>query len=598
MDDLKCPRWRFHLVFAALAAALLALAGRVAHLQLARGDELIELARRQQLRKVLLPARPGNIFARTAGGPVLLAASKQVPSCYADPALLSDDEIPTVAARVAVALRVPPGGVLETIARRRNTRFAYIARAITPAQAEAVRKLKLRAVKVTHEWRRHYPNGETAAHVLGFRQIDGAAAGGVEQRADAWLKPSDGHKVLRADAARRGRYAKCVEYHAPRDGKTVVLTLDLMIQHFLERALAEAVEEFGDHDVADPARATAAMGVVMNPTTGEVLALASIPTYDPNLYQTTSSRQRRNRAITDPYEPGSAFKPVIASGAVQMGKATLDTEFFCHHGTYHAHRGGTIRDFPGESFGSLPLFEILIHSSNIGMARLGERLGNDSLWRIGWAYGFGRRTGVDLPGECPGQLVPAGRWTSYATRRMPFGQGPITVTALQLATAFSAIANGGVLLRPRVIDRVLDTDGRVLRRGERKVVRRVLSQRVAGECIRRALVGVVRQGTGKRCQLDRWQAFGKTGTAQIGGPGGYEERAYTATFVGGAPALKPALVCVVSVYRPDYAKGHTGGKVAAPAVRKVLAKALPYLKVPSDDYEAVAARLAGRGPQH
>ncbi len=598
MEDVRHPRWRLHLLFGVLAAALLALIGRVAHLQYWRGEELIEFARGQQKRVILLPARPGNIFGRTAGGPVLLAASKQVPSCYVDPGLLSDAELPAVAARVAAALQVPKAEVLATIMRRRNTRFAFLARGITPDQAEAVRKLKIAAVKTMHEWRRHYPNGETAAHVLGFRQVDGAAAAGIERKADKWLKATAGRKVMRDDAARGGRMARLVEYEAPRDGRNVILTLDVMIQHFLERALAEAVEEFGNQEVTDPAKATAAMGVVLDPSTGEVLAMASIPTYNPNHYQTTSSAQRRNRVVTDPFEPGSAFKPFIVAGAVQMGRATMDSQFHCYHGTYHAHNGGTIRDFPGERFGDLPLVEILIHSSNIGMAKLGERLGNESLWRIVSAFGYGRRTGIDIPGECPGRLVPTSEWTGYATRRLPFGQGPIMVTNLQLATAFAAIANGGLLMKPRVIHSVLDTDGKLLYRGEKQAVRRVLTPPVAREMIQRALVNVVRRGTGKRCRLDDWQAFGKTGTAQIGGPGGYEERAYTATFVAGAPALKPALVCAISVYRPDYGKGYTGGKVAAPAVRKVLAKSLPYLSVPPDDYESVAARLEAARPEH
>ncbi len=595
MQQIGLARWRFHAVFAALAAALVALGGRVGFVQFCRGKELAALARRQQHRKILLPARPGNIFARSVGGPVLLAASRQVPSVYADPGMLTDEEIPAVSGRVAAALQVPVHEVLEAIAARRNQRFVYLARDVSEARARAVRKLNLPAVRVTHEWRRHYPNGETAAHVLGFRRIDGVAGAGMEQSGDHWLRACDGWTVLGSDAGRRGRYAEPIEYHPPRDGQHVVLTLDLMIQGFLERALAQTYEEFARREVTDPRRATAAMGVVMDPTSGEVLAMASIPTFDPNRYGLTSSDQRRNRVITDPYEPGSAYKPIIAVGAVQLGKADLATEFYCHHGTYHAHRGGTIRDFPGTSFGQIDLVEIVVRSSNIGMAKLGERLGNTALHRISDVFGFGRRTGIELPGECPGRLVPARRWTSYATRRLPFGQGPITVTTLQLASAFSAIANGGVLLRARVIDRVVGADGQVVYRSRRTPIRRVLTDGVARRFCREVLAEVVRRGTGRRCRLEKWQAFGKTGTAQIGGPGGYEEGAYTATFVGGAPALRPRVVCAISVYRPDYARGYTGGKVAAPAVCQVLQRTLEYLRVPPDDYERIASRLAGRG---
>ena len=595
MNEGSFSRWRLNVGFVAIAVGLLVPAGRAAYLQCYRGRQLADRARRQQLRVMVLPARPGNVFGQTTGGCVLLAASKQIQSCYADPALLEDSEVPSAVGKLAVALSVPPDELMERIARRRDKRFVWLARDITASQAQAVNKLRLRAVRVTHEWRRSYPNGPLAAHVLGFRRIDGEAGAGVELGADSYLRPREGMKLVRVDAARRGRYANVVEYRPPVDGKHVVLTLDVMIQGFLAEALAQAVAEFGKADPPDPERATAAMGVVMDPASGAVLAMASLPAYDPNRYNVSTSAQRRNRAITDPYEPGSAFKPFIAAGAVQLGQVDLTTTFFCHHGTYRAYRGGTIHDFPGCRFGQLPLSQILIRSSNIGMAKLGERLGNEQLHQIAWAFGFGRAAGLDLPGESPGRLVPTRSWTSYATRRMPFGQGPVMVTTLQLANAFSAIANGGVLMRPRIVDRVVDAGGEVVLQSRPQRIHRVLSREVARRLIDEALVEVVRRGTGKACRLRRWEAFGKTGTAQIGGPSGYDDRAHTATFVGGAPAGRPAVVCAISVYRPDYSKGYTGGKESAPAVAGVLAKTLAYLGVPRDGFEAVAHRGGGPG---
>jgi len=573
MSETKPATWRFTLLFGLLAATLLALGGRVGYLQLARGRELTGMALRQQRRVVVLPARPGSIFGRIRGGKVLLAGSRHTPTCYADPVFVGEANLASAARAVAEALGVGPEPLHQRMTERRDKRFAYLLRDLTPAQAQAVRDLKIPGVGLMHEWRRHYPHGTLAAHVLGFRRIDGKPGAGIELQADRWLRPADGVKVLRSDAGRSGRCARLERYRPPRDGMHVVLTLDVMIQGFLEQALAGAVEEFA---------AAAAMGVVMDPHTGEVLAMASVPTFDPNQYRAATAEQRRNRAVTDPYEPGSAFKPFVASGAVQLGKAAIESVFFCHHGLYRAYRGGTIRDFPGHHYGDISLAEIVIHSSNIGMAKVGELLGNPLLHRICEAYGFGRRSGVDLPGECPGRLVPAERWTSYATRRLPFGQGPIMVTALQLANGFSAIANGGELLRPWVIQRVLDARGQVVFENRRRPVRRVLTRRVARRFIDEVLVQVVERGTGKRCRLDRWRVLGKTGTAQIGGPDGYEQRAYTATFVAAAPAARPAVVCVISVYRPDYAKGHTGGTVAAPYVRQVLAKTLSYLEVPPD----------------
>ncbi len=562
-----------------LALALVVLCGRVVWVQAGWGRQLRQRARRQQRRFITLPARPGNVLARSRGGSVLLAGSRQVPCVYADPALLGEERFVEASQKVGRALGLPPAEIYAKLYARRFTRFVQLARGITAEQVRAIRELGISAVRVSHEWRREYPFGKLAAHVVGYRRPDGVGAAGIEAGADSWLRARPGLKVVLCDASRRGRFARVLKYRPPADGRHVALSLDVVIQGFLEQALEQAARDFD---------AEAAMGVVMDPHSGDVLAMASVPTYEPARYSKAEAASRRNRAITDPYEPGSAFKPFIAIGAVQMQKATLRTTFFCHYGLYHAVRGGTIRDFPGEHFGTIPLSEIVIHSSNIGMAKLGERLGNANLYRIAWAFGFGARTGIDLPGESPGRLVPVRHWTSYATRRVPFGQGPIMVTVLQLANAFSAIANGGVLMRPRLVLKVIDARGSVVLRRRPRAIRRVLSPAVCRQFIDEVLVNVVERGTGRRCRLDKWQVFGKTGTAQQGGPGGYREREYTATFVAGAPASRPAVVCAVSVYRPDYAKGHTGGRVAAPVVREVLRRTLAYLDVPPDKFVTVA----------
>ena len=575
---------RFYVLFAIPAAALLALAGWVICLQRQQGAALCAQARRQQRRKIPLPARPGNIFARIRGGLVLLAGSRQAPGCYADPAYLGQDRFAAVAEKVAPIFGIEAGEIRRKLLERRDARFVYLARDLEAWQVEAIRRLGEPAVQIRHDWLRRYPRGLLAAHVLGHRQIDNVPGGGIELQADTWLAATEGLKIVRMDARGRGTYAAVEEYRPPLDGKHVVLTIDATVQAFLEKALAETVAQY---------RAQAGMGVVMDPNTGQILAMASVPTYDPNRYWQGGADQRRNRAITDPYEPGSVFKPIVAAGAVQLGEATLETKFFCHNGLYRVRRGGTIREF-SRGFGTITMAVGLIRSSNIYMAKLGLLLGKEKLHRIGDAYDFGRRTGVELPGESPGRLVPVRQWTSYATPRMPFGQGPIMVTSLQLARAFCVIANGGELLAPWIIDRVVGADGTVLRRGRRRRVRRVLSRDVARQFIDQALSEVVRRGTGKRCRLAKWQVFGKSGTGQIAGPDGYEEQAYTATFVGGAPARQPALICAVTIYRPDYAMGYTGGKVAAPCVREVLARSLAYLDVPPDSSDALARAGDGR----
>ena len=586
MNDSKPSRWRFELLFGLLALALMGLGGRVGYLQY--GQPATQLAARAefQLRRVIvLPARPGNIFARTRGGLVPLAGSRQIPSCYADPEMIGEESFEDVTAKVAQAAGASARELLAKIFEHRDRRFAWLLRDITKEQTQAIRKLKLKGVEISYEWRRDYPNGTLASQVMGYRRVDGVAGEGLELQADRWLAARDGVKVIRTDATRRGTYAEVEDLTPPADGKHVVLSIDAVIQGYLQQAMTEAFEQFG---------AQAVMGVVMDPQTGAILAMGSIPNYDPNFYSGALDDERCNRPITHPYEPGSAFKPFVAIGAVGLEKATLNTTFFCAYGLYNAPRGGTIRDFPGEHFGVLPLSEIVIHSSNIGMARVGELLGNDTLYQIAHAFGFGQRTGIDLPGESPGILLPVrdekGKpaWTTYDTLRLPFGQGPVSVTALQLATAFSAIANGGTLMKPRVVDRIIDAEGKIIYRSQPVVNRRVLRPEVCRRFIDEVLTQVVERGTGKKAKLDRWRVFGKTGTGQIGGPHGYEDRAYTGTFVGGAPASNPEVVCVISVYRPDYSKGHTGGQVAAPFVREVLGKTLAYMDVPPDSSAATA----------
>jgi cell division protein FtsI (penicillin-binding protein 3) len=587
MNDSKAGRWRLNVLCGLLAAGLLAIAGRVLYIQ-THAAELALWAEHQRLSVVTVPGRPGDIFGKSTGGYVVMAGSKQAPCCYADPGLLADDEIPEVAQKVAQAAGTDSQAILKELNDRRDRRYAVLLRDLTDEQAQAIRKLDLKAVQISYEWKRQYPLGSLGSQVLGYRQIDGVGAEGLEAKGDRLIAGKPGKKILQTDAARRGIYAQLQEFDPPTDGKHLVLTLDVNIQGFLEQSLAEAGEKWG---------AQAVMGVVMDPNNGSILGMASWPTYDPNNYSLARPEERKNRCLTDPFEPGSVFKSFIATGAVQMHKATWKSQFFCHYGCYDAPGGGTIRDFPGEHFGVLPLLDIVVHSSNIGMAKLGETLGERNLYEIAKAFGFGKETGIELPGESGGTLLPPSRWDrGYSLRRVPFGQGPISVTTLQLVTAYSAIANGGVLYRPRVVDCVLDTDGKVLWENRPHPVRRVLDAAVSRSAVEDVLAQVVERGTAKRCRLDKWTIFGKTGTAQIGGPGGYKDRAYTGTFVGGGPVGSPAVMCGISVYHPDYAKGHAGGVVAAPFVRDVLARTLTYLDVPPDrDYQTPQSGVATAG---
>ncbi len=561
---------RLNLLFAILLLAVAMLGVRLAMMvRTGQAAAAIYVERQQQV-VLPIPARPGGIWGRSRQSYRLLAGSKQAPACFVDPSLLADADIAGVANQLADALSLPRAEVRQMVLDRRDKRFAWIKHDLTLAEVEATSAIGSAAIGLTHEWWREYPNGSLAATVLGFRQRDGQPGGGLELSQRRHLASKDGREVAVADAQRRPVWVASDKTRPPVDGHDVYLTLDVTIQSFLSEAVLEAVST---HD------AKWGTGVVIEPSTGRVLAMCSAPTFDPVAYNTSSADQRTNRAISTPFEPGSVAKPLFAAAAVEAGVATYDSIIECQDGFYNAHRGGRISDH-GKSYGPISLEDVVVYSSNIGMAKIGERLGNERLHAISKRFGFGDRTDIGLPGESPGIIRPAQQMDGYSLRRVPFGQ-EMSTSALQLAMAFGALANGGLLLKPQLVDHVRDSEGEVIWRGGREVVRRVVSPATARASLV-VLEQVVLRGTGKKCQLDNWSSFGKTGTAQIAGPGGYVDNAYTGTFVGGAPTRAPRVICLISVYWPDSAKGYYGSVVSAPYVRRVLHRTLTYLNVPAD----------------
>jgi len=562
--------WRYDLLFGLLILMTGALGLRLALLLGSDEARASSLAERQQRLRVAIPARPGNIFARAGGRYVLLAGSRQVPGCFVDPFFLKDDELDKAAIQAGQALGIDPVQVQRTFFARRRSRFVWLKRDLSDAEVRAVRSLGIPAIGISHQWRRVYPSGPLAATVLGFRRPDGQPGGGLELTQNAYLAAQPGLQVALADARRRPIWPVSEQSRPPRDGCHLLLSLDAIIQASLQQAVAQAVEDF---------QAKWGAGVVVDPNTGQVLAMASAPGFDPNHYAQASPEEMNNRAISMPFEPGSVMKVIFAAAARDAGLLDYHSRIFCENGVYHARRGGRITDH-GKSYGWLSLQDVVVFSSNIGMAKVGEKLGNRLLHETLDRFGFGRPSGIELPGESGGIVRPLEKWDGYSLRRVPFGQ-EVSVTSLQLAMAFSAIANGGLLLRPHLVDRIVDPQGREVYRSRTEVIRRVLSPPAAAETLQ-VMRQVVERGTGKSCRLGRWTCFGKTGTAQIPGPGGYVQGAYVGTFVGGAPASDPRLLCVVSVYWPDRSRGYYGSTVAAPYVKKVLTEALSYLGVPPD----------------
>jgi len=568
---MKAESLRLRLVFGVLLLCAGAMLARLCLLMRDHQATAVAKAERQQTRHIPLPGRPGGIFARSGMRYVPLAVSRQAPSCFADPALIPEQKLDDAAISVSEAIGRDAREVQLDILRRRDKRFVWLKRRISPDQADRIRQLKLRGVDIQREWIREYPNGTVAATVLGFRRVDGVAGGGVELAFDRYLAARDGRNVVLADAGRRAIWPLPEKSQPPKDGWDVFLTIDAVIQKYLQEALAETLDRFS------PKWAT---GVVVEPQTGRVVAMCSLPSFDPNAYSQADPQSVANRAITVPFEPGSVFKPIIAAGAVDAGVVNYQEQIYCENGTYRAQKGGTITDH-GKSYDDLSVADGVVFSSNICMAKIGERLGNEAIHTIVKRFGFGEPTGMDLPGQSRGIIRPLAKWDGYSLRRVPFGQ-EISATAIQLAMAFSSLANGGLLLRPRIVDLVADGDGNEVFRSSVDVVRRTVTPQAAAETLA-VMEEVVSRGTGRRCRMRRWRSFGKTGTAQIAGEGGgYLDGAYVGSFIGGAPTSSPRLLCIVSVYWPDASKGHYGATVAAPYVRQVLEKSLTYLNVPGD----------------
>ncbi|MBU0637623.1 MAG: penicillin-binding protein 2 [Planctomycetes bacterium] len=577
-----------NVLFLGVALLLMGGAGRLAYIEYAQGPQLRQRAQRQQTSEVSIPAQRGSILD-TRGR--VLAGSRRRPSIFVDPALVAD---PAHAANcIAPALGLHPGQLERIIREHQDRRFVWVKRQITDAELAAFnevrRSTRLHAFVVRHEPERVYPLARLASHVLGFVGAEQHGLAGIEQTFDDVLRGSAGRRRSTVDVRRRRIRIQKDDYVPPRDGANVVLTIDSHVQQRTEHHLRNAVEQF---------RAEWGTAVVMAPGSGEVLAMATYPDYDPsepfraglNAAQREAAQECiRNRAVSDSYEPGSLFKPFIASCALDDGLTTL-SERFAINGPTHSFGRRTIHDT--HTYGTLSMSEVISKSSNIGMGLLGARCTNERLHEYVRRFGFGDLTGVSLPGEHTGLVQDLARWTGYSTQSIPIGQ-EIGVTPIQIVTAFSALCNGGVLYRPRVVRGVVSANGTTLSDYSRPVaIRRVLSPATAREFRMRALVAVVNDGTGKPAALADYQVFGKTGTAQVARPNGrgYLPGKYAGSFMAGAPADEPRAAVLVSLYKPaggDY----YGSKVAAPAAGAILADTLAYMQVPP---ELASARVSGQ----
>jgi cell division protein FtsI (penicillin-binding protein 3) len=419
------------------------------------------------------------------------------------------------------------------------------------------------------------------AHVLGWVGRDRKGLEGLELYLDEHLRGIDGWRGTITDARRRAMGRSEAQLRPPQDGGHVVLTIDAEIQRIVEDAVLQAVSSV---------HAESGIGLVMNPYTGEVLAMGCWPAFDPNDARSVPASLRRNRALTDPTEPGSTFKPFIASGALEGRFVNTTEKIDCHMGK-HYFGGRLVTDTKPR--GILDLKGIIAKSSNIGMGKMADRMGNPALYDTVRKFKFGEKTGVEFPGEDPGVVYTLPKWGKMTTQSVAMGY-EVMVTPLQLARAFAGIVNDGVLVRPRLVRQLLAADGTVVKTFEPQIAGRAISPEVARWMRDEALVAVVQEGGGNKAECEHYTVLGKTGTAKLMFKDRplYEPGAYLGTFVGAAPGTRPELVALVMIRRPDASKAYYGGSIAAPAVSAILEQSLAYLGVPPDKQpvEKVAAR--------
>jgi len=546
------------MVSSLFACCFLAVTARSFHLQVLQHDQLIKLAERQHNRTIpIIPAR-GGIFDRT-GAP--LAVSLEMDSLYAEPKRITDPA--GTAAAIAPILQMPQHDLQKKLSSDRG--FTWLARQLTPETALRIKQLKLTGIGFVKESKRFYPNFEIASHVLGFTGMDPEGLEGIERRYDATILGSTGYLLTERDALGRDVSIKNAVVQSSAPGKNLVLTLDKNIQYFAEKELAKAVQGSG---------AKGGMALVADPATGKILAMANYPTFNPNSFKQYPTIQLRNRCVADSFEPGSTFKVFLLSAALEEKIVRPQDGINCENGRY-SFGGRIIRD--DHPHGRISVAEVLKYSSNIGSAKIGLKLGDDRLHRYLKAFGFGDKSGVDLPGEASGGLRPVSRWYGSDLATISFGQG-VSTTALQLVGAMSAVANGGLLMKPYLVERVTDNSGQELQRFEPQTVRRVLSTETAA-AITQMLEGVTRKGgTGTSASIEGFRVAGKTGTAQKVDPvsKGYSATKRTASFIGFVPADKPLLTILVVIDEPTTSP--YGGVVAAPAFREIAFNTLCYLK--------------------
>ncbi|MFV9567829.1 stage V sporulation protein D [Thermoanaerobacter mathranii] len=533
---------------------------RLFWIQVVRSEDYQKMALPQWTLDVSVSGKRGNIFDRNGK---VLAENISVNKISVIPKEILDSHREKVAEALAQILNLDKGKVFQKISNK-NLQEVLIAKQVDDKKASEIRKLNIDGIIVSEDMKRFYPNNTLACHVLGFTGIDNQGLDGIELAFDNFLRGIPGKITTPMDAIGRKMKRGEEEYFEPLPGYNVVLTIDETIQHFAEKALNQAMVH------SKPSKGAAA--IVMDPKTGEILALANRPNFNPNNPfegpQEEWFKSWRNKAISDSYEPGSVFKTVTASAALEEKLVGVNEQFYCPgYITVAGHRINCWATHGSENF-----VKGVQNSCNVVFVTLGQRLGVETFYKYIHEFGFGQMTGIFLPGEAPGLVLSQNNVGPVELGTNSFGQG-IAVTPLQMITAVSAIANGGKLMQPLIVKSIVDSNGKVVKEFKPKVVRQVISEETSS-IMREILKSVVTEGTGKAGYIEGFDVAGKTGTTEKYMPG-----KYVASFIGFAPADDPKVIALVVIDEPNSPEGHFGSQLAAPVVKSILEDTLKYLEV-------------------
>lgn len=554
------------------------LVGRLFYLQVLPNDNLTKLEKKLYSTVVSVPPRRGVIVDRNGQE---LASTISNQSLFADPSLIKNPR--RIARRLSKHLRMSRRNILRKL--KKETKFVWIKRHLSREKASRIKEWNVRGLGFIEEPKRAYPNGRLLSHVLGFVGIEGRGLGGLEKKYDGELQGAKKSFRSRRDARGRPLFIGGKLFHVTSDGATLHTTIDQDLQFELEKNLKSAVKE---------QEAKGAVGVILSPKTGEILAMGSYPDFNPSRATKVKSFKRRNKPITDIFEPGSTFKVVTVAAALRSQKFKPNSKVFCENGKFKIGRRTIRESDANHKFGWLTLSEILEVSSNIGTTKLAFEVGQKDFLETIESFGFTKPTGVDFPGEAKG-LISRGRWKPHLLSNISFGHG-IGVTALQVANAYGAIANGGNLMKPYLVNRIVDSNGETVFQRQPEIKNRVLSKKQA-QMLTFMLTGATEAGgTGAPARIAGYPVAGKTGTAQKVDPEGrgYLKGAYLSSFAGYVPANDPQFVIYVMVDSPQ--KAYYGSKVAAPIFHKLASfalkkKVLLPVVVPDKEWEVPFAEV-------